>query len=280
METLKDALEKGDFLSLLEVLLKDLFEKEIIDGAVFFSGEKFEAMVLNDTVRISGKNLQEIEGIAKSFVEKAKIERKEIFEDDLTLKKGSQSSLWYKIKSIYVCPVFENENLLGILYIDRIRRENKFSEAERLWLKFLGRIFQAYISFGKDKEIIESLKKGIWIGSSRASEEIRKKINRYKDLSPVLLIGETRTGKGLLAELLHKFSGSRGNFVVVSLPALPQTLFEAEIFGSKKGAFTGAFEREGLIGMADGGTLFLDEISEIPLEVQAKLLRFLESGFL
>lgn len=279
MENLRGALEERDYLKILEFLLKELFEKEIIDGAVFFSGENFEARILNDGLRISGKDLQNIEGIAKSFIERAKLEGKEIFEDDLVLKRGSQSSMWYRIKSIYVFPVIEENKILGILYVDRVRNENRFSEAEKLWLKFLGRIFQVYIKLSEDKKIIENLQKEIWIGSSKESEEVRAKLMKYRGLSPILLSGETETGKGLLAEILHKLSGCSGNFVVASLPSFPPSLFEAELFGSKKGAFTGSIEREGLISFAEGGTLFLDEISEIPLEVQAKLLRFLDTGF-
>ncbi|MEJ5166737.1 MAG: sigma 54-interacting transcriptional regulator, partial [Thermoanaerobaculia bacterium] len=206
------------------------------------------------------------------------VEGKEIFEDDLILKKGSQSSMWYKIKSIYVLPVFKDENILGIFYIDRIRNEEKFSEAEKLWLKFLGKIFQTYMDLSKDRKIIEDLQKEIWIGNSSSSNLIREKTRKFCHLSPILLTGETGTGKGLLAELLHKLSGRKGQFVVVSLPSLPETLFEAEIFGCRKGAFTDAFEREGLLGMAKEGTLFFDEISEIPLSIQAKLLRFMETG--
>ncbi len=168
---------------------------------------------------------------------------------------------------------------MGILYIDRIRNENKFSEAEKLWLKFLGKIFQIYLSFWKDKKIIEDLQKEIWIGNSKQSELIREKVRKLCHLSPILLLGETGTGKGLLAELLHKLSGREGKFVVVNLPSFPETLFEAELFVCKKGAYTEAVEREGLVGQAKRGTLFFDEISEIPQVVQVKLLRFLDTGF-
>lgn len=279
MDLLKDAFERGEYLKILEILLEDLFKKEIIDGAVFFEGEEFKARIINDSVRISGNTIENIEGIAKSFVEKAIKEGNEIFEDDLLFQKGSRSSIWYKIKSIYVFPVFEEKKLLGILYIDRIRNENKFSEAEKLWLKFLGKIFQIYLSFLKDKKIIEDLQKEIWIGNSKQSELIREKVRKFCNLSPILLLGETGTGKGLLAELLHKLSGREGKFVVVNLPSFPETLFEAELFGCKKGAFTEAVEREGLVGQANRGTLFFDEISEIPQVVQAKLLRFLDTGY-
>jgi two-component system, NtrC family, response regulator GlrR len=96
--------------------------------------------------------------------------------------------------------------------------------------------------------------------------------------STVLLEGETGTGKGLLAELIHRQSArARGPFGVVDCASIPPTLIESELFGHEKGAFTGAqATRIGAFEAAQGGTLFLDEIGELPLDLQAKLLRALE----
>jgi len=90
----------------------------------------------------------------------------------------------------------------------------------------------------------------------------------------VLITGESGTGKELVAEELHRQSGRKGPFIAVNCAALPESLFEAELFGAKKGAYTGASEeRRGLLVDADNGTLFLDELGELPLASQAKLLR-------
>jgi transcriptional regulator of acetoin/glycerol metabolism len=95
---------------------------------------------------------------------------------------------------------------------------------------------------------------------------------------PVLIRGETGTGKELVARALHELSGRRGAFVPVNCGALPRTLIESELFGSRRGAFSGAQDREGLVRRADRGTLFLDEIAELPEESQVALLRVLQDG--
>ena len=96
----------------------------------------------------------------------------------------------------------------------------------------------------------------------------------------VLIVGATGTGKELVARGIHDLSKrSRGPFVVVNCAAIPESLLEAELFGFTRGAFTGAFQsRLGRIHAAHGGTLLLDEIGELPLSMQAKLLRFVQEG--
>lgn len=96
----------------------------------------------------------------------------------------------------------------------------------------------------------------------------------------ILLNGETGTGKEVLAHAIQK-SSTRANkpFIILNCAALPESLIESELFGHRKGSFTGATSnREGLFKAADGGTLFLDEINSLPLSIQAKLLRFIECG--
>jgi len=93
-----------------------------------------------------------------------------------------------------------------------------------------------------------------------------------------LIVGESGTGKELLARAVHSQSGRKGKFVAINCAAIPEQLLEAELFGYEKGAYTGAVKQTlGKVEVADGGTLFLDEIGDMPLALQAKLLRFLQN---
>jgi two-component system, NtrC family, response regulator HydG len=119
------------------------------------------------------------------------------------------------------------------------------------------------------------------VGRSPAFTGMLEKLLRVAPAeSPVLLLGETGTGKELLARAVHESSRrARGPFVVVDCAGLTENLFESELFGHEKGAFTGANHRkQGLVEAASGGTLFLDEIGELPISLQVKLLRLLETG--
>jgi two-component system, NtrC family, response regulator AtoC len=117
------------------------------------------------------------------------------------------------------------------------------------------------------------------IAGSPAMKEIISLVRRMADSPwPVLLEGETGTGKELMARLIHLLSPRRDQpFIEVNCAAVPESLFESELFGHEKGAFTGAINRRrGHMELADGGTLFLDEIGEMPLSLQPKLLRALQ----
>lgn len=138
------------------------------------------------------------------------------------------------------------------------------SEGQELWWNLYG----GRVSTGSER----------LIGSSRAMTDLRRDIQRLGPTDvTVLVMGESGSGKERVAGALHS-SGSGGPYVTLNCAAMPRELLEAELFGSEKGAFTGALRaRPGLVEQANGGTLFLDEIGELDLSLQPKFLRFLET---
>ncbi|MFD2113126.1 sigma-54-dependent transcriptional regulator [Thiorhodococcus fuscus] len=117
------------------------------------------------------------------------------------------------------------------------------------------------------------------LGDSAAMEQIRRLIAKLaRNQAPVFITGESGTGKELAARLIHSQGPrSEGPFVAVNCGAIPQELVESELFGHKKGSFTGAIgDKEGLFQAAEGGTLFLDEVADLPLQAQVKLLRAIQ----
>ena len=119
------------------------------------------------------------------------------------------------------------------------------------------------------------------IGESDAIKKVLRKIKQVaRTNSTVLIMGETGTGKELVARAIHNLSSRKGHaMVTVNCAGLPATLVESELFGREKGAYTGALSRQvGRFEIANGSTIFLDEIGELPLDLQVKLLRVLEQG--
>jgi two-component system, NtrC family, response regulator AtoC len=141
---------------------------------------------------------------------------------------------------------------------------------------YVGELIQPLSSFDKDKMDYNRM-----VGQARTFTACMEQLKLVAAASaPVLLQGETGTGKELAAGFIHHHSPRREKpFLTVDCTSLTDTLFEAEVFGHARGAFTGSVgEKTGLFEQADGGTLFLDEVGELPMNQQAKLLRILETG--
>jgi len=132
---------------------------------------------------------------------------------------------------------------------------------------------------GIDAETQATLRGPRLLGSSPAMEQLRELIGRVaRSQAPVHICGESGTGKELVARLIHESGGRReGPFVAVNCGAIPTELMESELFGHKRGSFTGAVtDKKGLVQSAEGGTLFLDEVGDLPLHMQVKLLRVVQ----
>ncbi len=131
----------------------------------------------------------------------------------------------------------------------------------------------------RDADLRFSQHRQAWIGESPAAKNVQRQIAELKgEAGPILIEGASGTGKEVVANWIHD-QENKGPFITVNVAAIPETLFESELFGHVKGAFTGADQNKmGLAEAAHNGDLFLDEVEALPLSVQAKLLRFLESG--
>jgi transcriptional regulator with GAF, ATPase, and Fis domain len=202
--------------------------------------------------------------------------------------------------SVIVCvPMKTTRGPIGVLYLDSRRPESLLPQDERPVLEaFAAQAAVAIENARLHRELIEArsglerenrgLRRslpgaqgvGAILGRSRVIEELRRRIGQVQEVhSPVLILGETGTGKDLVATAIHAGSlRASGPFLVIHCGALPADLLESEMFGHKRGAFTGALQdKQGVFEAASGGTLFLDEIGEMPLKLQVKLLRALES---
>jgi DNA-binding NtrC family response regulator len=145
----------------------------------------------------------------------------------------------------------------------------------------LGRVRDQRAVAALTKQLRDAGKLGTLIGSSRAMREVMRQVEMAApSTAPVLITGETGSGKEMVARSIHMLSPrAERPFVAINCSAIPESLMESEIFGHERGAFTGAAERRiGCFELADGGTLLLDEIGEMPAPTQTKLLRVLEDG--
>ncbi len=204
---------------------------------------------------------------------------------------ASTSIIKQNILSILCIPLKLRDRVIGAVYLDSAKTRRRFTEDSLKFLEVFGGLAATAIENARQFTALRSenerlrneadpatLFPGI-VGKSKAWTSILSVIQRVRDVDvAVLIVGESGTGKELVARAIHQ-SGSRSTkpFVAINCSAIPEQLVESELFGHKKGAFTGATsEKKGLFEVADGGTLFLDEIGEIPLALQVKLLRAIE----
>ncbi len=222
------------------------------------------------------------ESISQDVIRKARVFKQPVITQipqDCVQKGNFQNSQ----RSVICLPLIMNENLSGILYMDREATSGVFTQEDLELLVTLSNPLRWILK--KNQEFQNTGVKKIRApesfvgGKSRVFQRILTLIDRVKDSDvPVFICGESGTGKELVARTIHT-SGARktGKFIAVNCGAIPEHLLESELFGYVRGAFTGAVRtKPGLIEEANGGTFFLDEICDLPLNLQAKLLRLLQ----
>ncbi len=208
-------------------------------------------------------------------------------------RNGGDSTVFLKgVRSVAGFPVLAEGRLVAVFYLgfENLLRDltPELQAALEAAASVLGLVIQRaqlreqveHLKLRETSAAAGSLPQGrLMVGSSPSLVKVYEMIGRLAPVDvAVLITGETGTGKELAAKEIHRLSPRReAPFVVVNAAALPEALIESELFGHKKGAFTGALsDRVGLVEQADGGTLFIDEIGELPPSLQAKLLRVLQ----
>jgi Nif-specific regulatory protein len=213
---------------------------------------------------------------------------------------SSESLLGASIRSTIGVPLWKGNDILGVLQVDNRAAPAMFAarDVDALGVlaadaslavanaRLIARLSLVEQRLERENQFLKGRERARTsgtriVGESKAIAEVLRQLDKVADTRVTVLIeGETGSGKELVASALHYRSGRRDKlFVAQNCAAFPEQLLESELFGHKRGAFTGATEdRKGLFEVADGGTLFLDEIGEMPLGLQAKLLRVLEEG--
>jgi len=195
------------------------------------------------------------------------------------------------VSSIMCAPLKRGGSICGYLYLDRINQAAPFTEEERSFCDALLPLLSEILTNLQEKQqqqaTIARLQQqrmapsgGMLFESDCMAQLIALAQRLARTDSPVLITGETGTGKELLARFIHEQSNrSEGPFRPINCGALPENLIESELFGHEKGSFTGASSKKpGLFESAQNGTVFLDEIGELPLHLQVKLLRVLQES--
>ncbi|MBN2619830.1 sigma 54-interacting transcriptional regulator [candidate division WOR-3 bacterium] len=251
-------------------------------GIEFIVGRDIDQTTIQDAAELSRTAIRDIHKEEIVFTHNAQSD------PDFNINK---SVVLNKIRSLLCIPLTIEDNVIGALYLDSRFEETMFSQHDKDFLLTVARILAAVIDRSRAIQkiidenaalrtsVIADIGQGYLISTSRAMKKVYDLINQVAATnSPVLLIGETGTGKGMLARLIHQRSARKNNkFTVINCGTIPETLLESELFGHKKGAFTGALtDKPGLLEYAHGGTVFLDELTNTSPAFQAKLLEAIE----
>ncbi|UCG91545.1 MAG: sigma 54-interacting transcriptional regulator, partial [candidate division WOR-3 bacterium] len=251
-------------------------------GMEFAAGRDMDQETIKDAGELSQTAIKQLEKNEIVFARDA------LSDPKFNIKK---SVMLHQIRSLLCIPLSISGNVIGALYLDSRLAGGIFGPQDKDFLltvsRILASVIEKSIAFRKMTEenillksnIIQEIGSGYLMGKSRVMKDVYKLIDSVSETnSPVLILGETGTGKGMVARLIHLKSNRRTKkFLTINCGTIPETLLESELFGHKKGAFTGAIsDKRGLLEEAEAGTIFLDEISNTSVSFQAKLLEAIE----
>ncbi len=254
--------DESDICTALEFILK----RRDYEVKSAYTGEKALEMIGKESfdVIITDLKMGKVDGM--KVLEKTK----EISPDTSVIIMTAFGSIESAVEAMkmgasdYIIKPFYNEEILLT-----VRKNIEQKKLLRENIAFKRQISQQCTSFGE------------LIANSASMQEMMETLNKVMPTkSNILILGESGTGKGLIAELIH-YNSPRGDkpFISINCSAIPEGLLESELFGYKKGAFTGAVtDKPGLLSLAHQGTFFLDEIGDMPVSLQAKLLKVIETG--
>jgi transcriptional regulator with GAF, ATPase, and Fis domain len=274
----------------------------LVDMAVEVAGadKGFLIMMDGDRPRVqAARNIQRkaiedpVEQLSDSVIQRVVKTRAPLIVSDAlkdTNFRNAESVLHLKLCSLMAVPLLDEGKLLGLLYVgnDRVISlfDDRHLEIFTIFAAQASMILAKALLLDKFKteyeEIVGTVSGkayGQMVGNCDAMQEIYRKIGRVATVDvPVLVTGETGTGKELVAREIHERSNRKsGAFIAINCGAIPENLMESEMFGHVRGAFTGAVgAKPGKFHAAHGGTIFLDEIGELPVNLQVKLLRVLQ----
>ena len=275
------------FKKLLEAVV-DLTKAEKGFVIVFRDGDRTLAAGHN-----VGDDSSDLSRVSDTIIDQVVRDRRAIIVSDAMADRTfgrARSVVDLKLSSVMCVPLLYRNDLLGVLYLGNDAVTGLFTERDlellQVWASQASLAVHAALLLNELKssnrnlrEQLRSRGQGGIVGSGAVMKQVHRMLRKVAptDLT-VLVLGETGTGKELVAREVHRLSDRNGKpFISINCGAIPENLLESELFGHKKGSFTGAVtDKVGKFEAANGGTLFLDEIGEMPMSLQVKLLRVLQ----
>jgi Nif-specific regulatory protein len=254
-------------------------------GLVLLRDEKGKLNVAAEKHRSEPRGL---DSISSSLLDEAFARREPVLTENAVSDprfSGKSSIILQRIQAAVILPLVSRERIIGAIYLDSRSDRSQFTRLNLDPLATLATFSTLAIEnarrYEEAKHAGSEGKGTTLVGSSPAMQELFSLIERLSSSDlPVIVTGESGTGKELVAREIHQQSTRKDKpFLALYCGNVAPQLFESELFGHKKGSFTGATaDKQGLVEAAAGGTLFLDEVADIPADLQTKLLRFLQEG--